>query len=73
MTGAIKLASDPVAGEDAVNKSYLDDIIANKTLEITALQNAVSQMQSNLASKQYVDDRVNEALTRVNAVGLQRN
>lgn len=73
MTGPIKLSADPVADEDATRKAYVDNVIHNQSLVIQSLQTTIANMQNVGTTKQYVDDRVNELLTRINAVGLQRS
>ena len=72
MQGPIKLPNDPVAAEDATRKSYVDNLIANQTVIINQLQGMLNTMQSTGVTKAYVDDRINELLTRINHVGLQR-
>lgn len=72
MQGPIKLPNDPVALEDATRKSYVDNLIANQANTIAQLQGIISNMQSIGVTKSYVDDRINELLTRINQVGLQR-
>lgn len=72
MQGPIKLPSDPVADEDATRKSYVDNLISNQANTIAQLQGIINSMQSIAATKTYVDDRINELLTRINQMGLQR-
>lgn len=72
MQGPIKLSNDPVVDEDATRKSYVDNLIANQTVIINQLQGMLNTMQSTGVTKAYVDDRINELLTRINHVGLQR-
>ena len=72
MQGPIKLPNDPVVDEDATRKSYVDNLIANQTVIINQLQGMLNTMQSTGVTKAYVDDRINELLTRINHVGLQR-
>ena len=72
MQGPIKLPNDPVVDEDATRKSYVDNLIANQAVIINQLQGMLNTMQSTGVTKAYVDDRINELLTRINHVGLQR-
>lgn len=72
MQGPIKLSNDPVAMEDAARKSYVDNLIANQAAIIQQLQGTISNLQSGGVTKDYVDDKVNELLTRINSVSMQR-
>ena len=73
MTGPIRLNGLPSDPKDATSKDYVDNLTANIGNVIAQLQSAITALQNTGATKAYVDQRVNELMARVNAVGLQRS
>lgn len=73
MTGPIKLANDPVVGEDAIRKAYLDGVVSGFTTTMNAMQVAINNINSVMATKSYVDDLIAQVMIKANTVGLQRS
>ena len=65
LTGPLSLNSDPIQDDQAVTKRYVDQSVSTLANQLADLQQAVTQLvNSNFATKAYVDDITGEISVR---------
>lgn len=62
LTGALTLAGDPTADFHAATKKYVDDAVTDLQTQIDNIGDAVTDLTNNGATKEYVDQRLNEIM-----------
>lgn len=72
LTGPLLLHDEPVHDDQAVTKSYVDNLIGESGNELNGLKQRVTEIESNFTTRKEVEEMVGEVMARLTAYGSMK-